>query len=189
MCKGGGGSTGYLDGPVAGAFHLESYPLPALVERDEARFALDSHDGTRLVRGFVDGGIGQREHVVGGDGQEGAVQGLVEVAIVGADGMVDGDEVGASREGALDHQLGQGRDDRGKHMAAAEHGFAHGHEVGNRVVAIADQLGSGAQQGAYALGGEGSRTSWRLFAIRACSAAVGQCWSENRGTRRTVASA
>lgn len=143
-----GSGTGYLNGPVAGAFHLEAYPLPALVELDDACLALDGHDCARLVRGVVDSRVGQRKRVVGRDGQKGAVQGLVEVAIVGADGVVDGDEVGAGGEGALNHQLGQRRDDRGKHVAAAEHGLAHGHEVGHGVVAIADQLGSGAQQGA-----------------------------------------
>ena len=54
--------------------------------------------------------------------------------------MVDCNEVGSGREGALDHQLGEGRDDRGEHMAATEHGPANGHEVGHGVVSIADEL-------------------------------------------------
>jgi hypothetical protein len=54
--------------------------------------------------------------------------------------MVNGDEVRASRKGALDHQFRQRCDYRGLDMAATEHGLANGHEVRDRVVAIADEL-------------------------------------------------
>jgi hypothetical protein len=54
--------------------------------------------------------------------------------------VVDGDEVGAGGEGALDHQLVEACDDGGLDMAATEHGLANGHEIGDGVVAIADKL-------------------------------------------------
>ena len=54
--------------------------------------------------------------------------------------MVDGDEVCARGKGALDLELGEGAYDGREDMAATEHGLANGHEVGNGVPAIADEL-------------------------------------------------
>jgi hypothetical protein len=54
--------------------------------------------------------------------------------------MVHGDEVGACGEGALDHEFGERSDDGGLDMAATEHGLAHGHEVRDHVLAIANEL-------------------------------------------------
>ena len=55
--------------------------------------------------------------------------------------MVDGDEVGAGWEGSFDLEFGQCREDGGKDVAPAQHLFANGHEVGDSVFAIADELG------------------------------------------------
>jgi hypothetical protein len=54
--------------------------------------------------------------------------------------VVNGDEVRAHGKGALNHHLGERRDDRGLHVAATQHGLANGHEVRDRVVAIANEL-------------------------------------------------
>jgi hypothetical protein len=54
--------------------------------------------------------------------------------------MVDGDEICACGKGAFHHQLGKRRDNRGLDMTAAKHRLANGHEVRNRVLAIADEL-------------------------------------------------
>jgi hypothetical protein len=102
--------------------------------------SLHRDDCARLLRLLVDVRVGKRKHVVRGDRQEGAIESPVQIAIVGADGIVDGDEIGAHGEGAFDHQLGERRNDRGLHVTAAQHGLADGHEVRDRVVAIADEL-------------------------------------------------
>lgn len=54
----------YLNGSVSGALDPQPYALSSLVEPDDACLALDGHDGTRLVRGLVNGRLGQREHVI-----------------------------------------------------------------------------------------------------------------------------
>jgi hypothetical protein len=54
--------------------------------------------------------------------------------------VVDGDEVCAGWKGALYHQFGQRGDYRGLYVAATQHGLADGHEVRDRVVAIANEL-------------------------------------------------
>lgn len=71
-----------------------------------------------------------------------------------------GDKVGAGREGAFDHQGGEGSDDRGLDMAAAQHCPPDRHEVCDRVVAIANELfalsmrhRSGVRVGGVLLGG------------------------------------
>lgn len=51
-----------------------------------------------------------------------------------------GDQVGAGGEGALDLDLVEGADDGGEHVPPAEHGGADGHEIGDVVLAIADEL-------------------------------------------------
>lgn len=43
-------------------------------------------------------------------------------------------------EGALNHDLLKGRNDGGQDVPPAKHLLANGHEVGDRVVAIANEL-------------------------------------------------
>ncbi|KAK1247665.1 hypothetical protein MKX07_000553 [Trichoderma sp. CBMAI-0711] len=126
-----------LDRPVSLARHLKPDPLTALVERN---LTLGGHHDARLRRSLVLLGRREGEQVSVRDGQEAAVESAGQVAVVGADGIVDGDEVGASGKGALDLDLGQGRADRGLDVAAAEHGRAEVHEVCDGVIAIADEL-------------------------------------------------
>jgi hypothetical protein len=54
---------------------------------------------------------------------------------------VHGHEIGARGKGPLDHQLGERADHGRLHMATAQQRLAHVHEVGDGVVAIADELG------------------------------------------------
>jgi len=53
---------------------------------------------------------------------------------------VDGNEIRAGWEGAFNHQLAERSDNRGLDMATAKHCRANRHEVGDRVVSIADKL-------------------------------------------------
>jgi len=104
--------------------------------------------------------VGKREHVVGGNGQKGAIKGLGEVSVVRGDRMVDSHEIGAGGKRAFDHQGRQRCDDLGLDMAATEHSRANIHEVGDRVAAIPNELhafsrrrGAGAGGGGLLLGG------------------------------------
>ena len=54
--------------------------------------------------------------------------------------MMDSDQVGATGKCALYHKLGEGGDNGGKNMPPTKHGLADGHEVGNGVIAITNQL-------------------------------------------------
>lgn len=49
-------------------------------------------------------------------------------------------EVCTGREGAFDLELGEGRGDGGQDVSATKHGLTEGHEVGDRVEAIANEL-------------------------------------------------
>ena len=69
-----------------------------------------------------------------------AIQRATQVPIVGADGVVHRDEIGAGRERALDLDLVERAADGGQDVAAAQHRRAERHEGGDRVVAIADEL-------------------------------------------------
>ena len=75
-----------------------------------------------------------------GDGEEAAVQGAMQVPVVGADGVVDGDEIGAGGKRAFDLNFVKGVAYVGVYVPAAEHGGAHGHEVCDGVVSIADEF-------------------------------------------------
>jgi hypothetical protein len=93
----------YLDGPVPSALDPEPDPLTPLVQLDRTGLAFDCHDSARLVCALVHASFRERKYVIRGNGEEGAVQSLLEVAIVGADRVVHGNKVGAGRKGALDH--------------------------------------------------------------------------------------
>jgi hypothetical protein len=80
-----------LDRSVAHALDAQSDALAPGVQLDDTSCALDGDNGTGLLLVLVDSGWMRREHIVGGDGQEGAVQGLFEIAILGGDWVVDGD--------------------------------------------------------------------------------------------------
>lgn len=81
--------------------------------------------------------------------------------------MVYGDEIGAGGERAFHHQGRQRRDDLGPDMAATEHGRAHRHEVGDRVVAISDELYAFSKRRVTSVRVGVLLTSWRLFAMSA----------------------
>jgi hypothetical protein len=54
--------------------------------------------------------------------------------------MVNCDQIRAHGKCSLDHHFGERCNDRGLDMAATKHGLANGHEVRDRVVAIANKL-------------------------------------------------
>ena len=126
-----------LDRPVALARHLQLDPLPVLVDGDLPR---DRHHGARLARGLVLGRHRHGEQALVRHGQEAPVQRAREVPVLGGDGVVHGDEVRARGERALDLDLAQRAGDRGEHVPATEHRRAERHEVGDGVLAIADEL-------------------------------------------------
>jgi hypothetical protein len=71
-----------LDWSIAHALDLKADSLAAFVKLDGPCLALDSYYGARLLRPLIHGRLGEREHIVRGDGQEGAIQGLLEISIV-----------------------------------------------------------------------------------------------------------
>lgn len=109
--------------------------------RVELNAAPDSHDGAGLTDGLVFGGRGDgwEERFVG-NGEEGAVESFLDVAIIRGDGVVDGHEVGAVVEGALNLDLLEARGHGGEDVPATQHLLALVHERGDGVCAISDEL-------------------------------------------------
>jgi hypothetical protein len=128
----------YLDGTVSFANNLQLYPLSVLVQDDLG--ILDRYDCTGLFFRGVFRGVGMREDILVWDGQEAAVQGFLEITVVGADRVVDGNEVGARGKGSFDLKLDQRVDYGREDMTATEDSLAQGHKICHGVVAIADKL-------------------------------------------------
>lgn len=132
------GTRTNLDWTIALAHHLQPDALAPIVESNP--FVLHWQDSTWhllrevVVRVRIWERIGRR------NGKEAAIQRFLQIAVIAADGMVDRHEVCACGEGSFDLELDESMYDRGQDMATAEHGFADGHEIGHRVVAIANQL-------------------------------------------------
>lgn len=97
----------YLDRSVPHALDFQSDPLAARVQLDGASLSLDGDDCAGLLGVLVHARFREGEHVGRGNGQERSIQGPLEVAILGRNGVVDSNEVGAGGEGALDHQGAQ----------------------------------------------------------------------------------
>ena len=98
-----GTSEAYLDGPIPRVGHLEPDPLPPFVDPD--RFLADYNRPGNFFIFEPFWFVGPfREHSLGGEGQERAVQGEREVVVDrgGADRVVDRHEKDAVREGAFD---------------------------------------------------------------------------------------
>jgi hypothetical protein len=75
-----------------------------------------------------------------GNRQEAAVEGFLEVSIVRSNWVMNRDKICPRGEGTFDLELSEGRDHRGKHVSPAQHCLADGHELGDGVVAIANEL-------------------------------------------------
>ena len=98
-----GTSEAYLDGPISRVGYLEPDPLPPFVDPD--RFLADHNRPGDFFIFEPFWFVGPfREHSLGGEGQERAVQGEREVVVDrgGADRVVDRHEKDAVREGAFD---------------------------------------------------------------------------------------
>ena len=128
----------YLDWPIPFTCDCQPNPLLSLVQNDFPVF--NRHNSTWKLRRFVRQRVWKREKILGRYGKEAPIERSVKIAIIGTDGIVDSDEVGAARERPLDHHLGEGRDDRRLYVTPSEHLRANGHEVGHRVVAISNEL-------------------------------------------------
>lgn len=75
----------------------------------------------------------------------------------------------AAREGSFDLEFREGGYYGGEDVSPAKHLLADGHEVGDCVVAIADELEIVSVLTGLVGGVRYGRTSWRLFAISACT--------------------
>ncbi len=98
-----------------------------------------NHRARHLLRHKVLG-VWIRESPALRNRQETAIQRALEVALVATDRMVHRDQVRARRERTLDLELDQGGYDGGQDMAATQHRLADGHQVGDGVVSIANEL-------------------------------------------------
>lgn len=86
-----------LDGPVAGVGDSNLDPLLALVDSDAV---WQTNDRARLVGWKERIGRVELEEIVRGMGEEGTVERVGDVAGVGADGLVDGNEEGSVKRGS-----------------------------------------------------------------------------------------
>lgn len=126
----------HLNWPITLAHDLQLDPPTAFAQRDAIIVAGD--DGPGYILGVVVVWIRVGEGIGRGDGEEAPVQGLFKIAVIATDRVLNGDEIGPRGKGSFDLYFGDGGRDGGQDMAAAEHGFADGHEVGHRMVTIAD---------------------------------------------------
>ena len=127
-----------MNGTVTLAYDLQLYSLSALVQDNVSILVWD--DCTRLSLAAVFRRVGQGEDGIVRYGQETAIKGLFEVAVVGADRVVDSDKIGTRRKGSFDLELGKGVDYGRKNVTAAEQCLAQRHEICHSVVAITDKL-------------------------------------------------
>ena len=131
--------TPHLDGSIP--FTRDLDPNAAASFIDSYSPALNCHyDGPRGVRGVIRRGRGWREHGGRRDGQKAAVERLGEIAVLGGDRVMHGDEVRPHGEGSLDLDLVERAHDAGEHVPAPEHRRPDGHEIGHCVLAITDEL-------------------------------------------------
>lgn len=72
--------------------------------------------------------------------EEAIIEGHIDIAVIGADRLINGNEVSSCWEGALDLQLAQRPHDGWEHMATAQDVLAHLHQVGDGVVTTMNGL-------------------------------------------------
>lgn len=106
----------YLNRPISKISYSERQSLSVDIELNWASHA---DDCTRCI--FTGSRRGQIKLGFARDGVEGAIQGQFDIAVVGADGIMDSDEVGAIRKGALDLDFLDHVHDVWQHMASAQH--------------------------------------------------------------------
>lgn len=158
----------YLDGTVSLADNLQLYPLSVLVQDDLG--ILDGYDCTRLFLGSVLSRFGMREDIFVWYGQEAAIQGFLEITIVGADRVMDSDQVCTRGKGSFDLKLDQRVDYGREDMTATEDSLAQGHEICHRVIAIADKL---SQRVTLVCTRVQRRERWTNFLENACDQGLG----------------
>lgn len=127
----------YLYRTIPLARNLQSNPLPPLIQH---HLSFYRHHRSRLLRRLIFLRLRQLKDFSIRNRQEATVERFREIAVVAADGVVYGYEVGACRKGSFDHYLGERRADGGQDVAAPEHRRANGHEVCDCMGAIADEL-------------------------------------------------
>lgn len=126
-----------LDGAVALARDAQPDPRAVLVQHHAAAHR---HHGPGLLVQRVLRVRRQRERLRVRHGEEAAVQRTPQVAVVGGDGVVDGDEICAHGERPLHLDLAERAAHRREDVPPSEHRRAEGHEIRDRVVAIADEF-------------------------------------------------
>lgn len=128
----------YLNGTVPLAYDLQLYSLSALVQDNIS--ILEWNDCSGLSLAAVFRRVGQGEDGIVRYGQETAIEGLFEIAVVGADRMVNSDKISTRRKGSFDLEFGKGVDYGRKDVTTTEQCLAQRHEICHRVVAITDKL-------------------------------------------------
>jgi hypothetical protein len=127
----------YLNRSITLASNLQSNPPAPLVQDD---LLLNAHHSSRHSSRFILVLFRQLKHALVRDGEKTAVQRFGKITVVGANGVVNGDEVGTGWEGPFHHELGEGGADGRENVSTAQHRGPDGHKVRDSMVAIADQL-------------------------------------------------
>lgn len=127
-----------LYGSISLARHTKSDPLAARAQQDLG--LLHSDNSTRLLLRKMIRRVDRREHVLRRNRQEAAIKRPLQVSVISTDRVIDRHQTCAGRERSLDLELLEVKHDGSEDMAAPQHRFANGHEVGNGVIPIADKL-------------------------------------------------
>ena len=99
----------YLNRSIPFASDLQLDPLPTFIQRDLA--FLDRNHRTRHLLVLILTRIDEGESIFRRDRQKAAIQRLLQIPIVRANGMVDSHQISTSLERALDLQFCQRRYD------------------------------------------------------------------------------
>lgn len=126
-----------LDRPVSLARHAQPDPSPSFIKRN---LSLDRDNSSGLLVGHIVVGNDGWKDISVGNREEATVESPAEVAVIGADGVLNSNEICARGEGALDLDIVESGADRGKDVTTTEHCGAEGHEIGDGVVSITDEF-------------------------------------------------
>jgi len=131
-----------LDRPVAGVGYRQLDQVAAGIDGDgPQRIAGQSRAGHGGVGGLLLGAQrGEQRRRIGGQGQERPGQRQAEIALLGGDGGVDRQQLGAIGKGGLDLHVLHHLIDSWLDVTSAQELLAQCHEIGDRFVPISDAL-------------------------------------------------